>query len=213
MLQESLNVDAGRKTRLSRSHGRHHHTRFVIILTPSLEGDTFVTLLYTMESLQEKLIPRLSVFQDRGPEVSRFRQFLNFLGCLLILPLYYVMTAYTAHPLTLDILLTIFAAELNRFVNERRRRRLYGVDNAASTPDAEKAIQKLANSELGPDCMAAVVGYREDPELFARALESYKSTRECRFLLVGIDGDEAPDMEMIKVFQHVCSPTFPREIV
>ncbi|GLI73655.1 hypothetical protein PoHVEF18_001875 [Penicillium ochrochloron] len=51
--------------------------------------------------------------------------------------------------------------------------------------------------------MAAIVGYREDPELFARALDSYKTAAECRFVLVGVDGDETPDMEMVRVFQEV----------
>ncbi|KAF9886754.1 hypothetical protein FE257_011131 [Aspergillus nanangensis] len=154
-----------------------------------------------METLDEKPSPGLSLFQDRGPVVSRFRQFLNLLGCLFILPMYYVLTGFTRHPLTLDILLTIFAAEYNRFTNETRRRRLYNVDS--SVKDPEKAMQFLVNADMGPECMAAVVGYREDPELFARALESYRSTRECRFLLVGIDGDEVPDMEMVRVFQQV----------
>ena len=54
--------------------------------------------------------------------------------------------------------------------------------------------------------MAAIVGYREDPELFARALDSYKTAAECRFVLVGVDGDDTPDMEMVRVFQEVGSP-------
>ncbi|KAL4894855.1 hypothetical protein BDV59DRAFT_175090 [Aspergillus ambiguus] len=143
----------------------------------------------------------LPIFQDRGPDVSLFRQVLNLLGCLIILPMYYVMTAYTRHPLTLDILLTIFSAEWNRFSNENRRRRLYRLDASSPKKDEEKAIQAFVNYDLGPECMAAIVGFREDPELFSRCLESYKSARECRFVLVGIDGDEDPDMEMIRVFQ------------
>ncbi|PWY80584.1 hypothetical protein BO70DRAFT_387603 [Aspergillus heteromorphus CBS 117.55] len=144
-----------------------------------------------------------SVFHARGPEVSRLRQFLNFLGCILILPVYYILTAYTRHPLTLDVLVTIFAAEYNRYTNECRRRKLYGQDKALQ--DAEKAIPRLSPAGPGPDCMAAVVGYREDPALFARALESYNSAEGCRFVLVGIDGDEEADMEMVRVFQKVYS--------
>lgn len=55
--------------------------------------------------------------------------------------------------------------------------------------------------------MATIVGYREDPDLFARALDSYKSAAECRFVLVGVDGDDTPDMEMVHVFKGVNSPT------
>ncbi|KAJ5232216.1 hypothetical protein N7468_005172 [Penicillium chermesinum] len=62
--------------------------------------------------------------------------------------------------------------------------------------------------------MAAIVGYREDPELFARALGSYKSVKECRFVLVGVDGNEVPDMEMVQVFQNVSLslPTCPTSL-
>lgn len=154
-----------------------------------------------MGLLSEKLPPRASaaVFQQHGPEVSRFRQFLNALGCLVVLPIYSVITGYTRHPLTLDILLTIFAAEFNRFSNENRRQRLYGPTR--SVKDPEKAIYALP--DRGPECMATIVGYREDPMLFARALESYKAVPECRFVLTGVDGDQGPDMEMIRVFQQV----------
>ncbi|KAL2161075.1 hypothetical protein VTH06DRAFT_8788 [Thermothelomyces fergusii] len=38
---------------------------------------------------------------------------------------------------------------------------------------------------------AAAVGWREDPGLYARAPESFKSSRTCVFLLAGIDGDAA----------------------
>ena len=155
-----------------------------------------------MSFLDEKLYPRASVFRQQGPDVSRFRQFLNFLGCLVVLPIYSVITAYTRHPLTLDILLTIFAAEFNRFSNENRRQRLYGATR--SIKDLEKAMHTLPNTGMSPDCMAAIVGYREDPELFARALESYKFAAECRFVLIGVDGDQGPDMEMVRVFQQVC---------
>ncbi|RAL12441.1 chitin synthase [Aspergillus homomorphus CBS 101889] len=131
---------------------------------------------------------------QRGPQVPLLRQILNGLGCILILPLYYYLTAATRHPLTLDLLLTILAAEYNRFTNERRRRNFYQHDAA----DPEKP-----RVPAGPDCMAAVVGYREDPGLFARALNSYRAAEGCRFMLVGIDGDEAADMEMVRVFQSI----------
>jgi hyaluronan synthase len=52
--------------------------------------------------------------------------------------------------------------------------------------------------------MAAIVGYREDPDLFYRALESYKATEGLDFTLVGVDGDQAADMDMVRVFQMVC---------
>ncbi|PYH45952.1 chitin synthase [Aspergillus saccharolyticus JOP 1030-1] len=140
---------------------------------------------------------------QRGPQVPLLRQILNGVGCLLILPLYYYLTAATRHPLTLDLLLTILAAEYNRFTNERRRRRLYCADQYAADPEKPRV-----DAHTGPDCMAAVVGYREDPGLFARALNSYRAAEGCRFMLVGIDGDEPADMEMVRVFQSI-HPTAP----
>ncbi|OQE19953.1 hypothetical protein PENSTE_c014G05394 [Penicillium steckii] len=156
-----------------------------------------------MDSFSEKLYPRLSSFQERGPEVSRFRQILNLLGCLIVLPIYSVITGYARHPLTLDILLTIFSAEFNRYMNETRRRKLQ--DPVQKTQDLEKAKFLSSNENQGAECMATIVGYREDPGLFARALDSYKNIPECRLVLVGVDGDDVPDMEMIRVFQQ----TFP----
>lgn len=155
-----------------------------------------------MDSFSEKLYPRLSSFQERGPEVSRLRQFLNLLGCLIVLPIYSVITGYTRHPLTLDILLTIFSAEYNRFMNENRRRKLQ--EPLREPQDLEKASFVSPNVDRGAECMATIVGYREDPELFARALQSYKNIPECRLVLVGVDGDDVPDTEMIRVFQQVC---------
>ena len=72
--------------------------------------------------------------------------------------------------------------------------------------DPEKAALELELlSPFSPqlDCMAAVVGWREDPALFTRALESYKTARGCMFLMVGIDGDEAQDQDMVDVFNLV----------
>ncbi|PYH79296.1 hypothetical protein BO82DRAFT_340948 [Aspergillus uvarum CBS 121591] len=143
------------------------------------------------------------IIPQRGPQVPLLRQMLNGLGCLLVLPLYYYLTAATRHPLTLDLLLTILAAEYNRFTNERRRRRVYQPAAAAAAAAADPEKPRVVDAHGGPDCMAAVVGYREDPGLFARALNSYRAAEGCRFMLVGIDGDEEADMEMVRVFQNI----------
>ncbi|KAL1851677.1 hypothetical protein Daus18300_012486 [Diaporthe australafricana] len=105
------------------------------------------------------------------------------------------------------MLLTIILAELNRFVNQRRREKLHELKNQDESPirekqdwlkwelNVEKAVPRL-------DCMAAVVGWREDPDLFSRALESYKTTEGCTFLLVGVDGDEIDDQDMVDLFKQ-----------
>jgi hyaluronan synthase len=156
-----------------------------------------------MDTFNEKVHSpsRYSMVQQQGPDVSRFRQFLNFLGCILVLPIYSIITGYTRHPLTLDVLLTIFAAEYNRYTNETRRQQLQG--SSRTVQDPEKATYLPTATDRATECMAAIVGYREDPELFARALDSYKLASECRFVLVGVDGDDVPDMEMVRVFQNV----------
>lgn len=58
--------------------------------------------------------------------------------------------------------------------------------------------------ESDPATIAQVVGWKEDPELFSRALASYQTAEGLRFLLVGVDGDLTEDMEMVDVFQKVC---------
>ena len=154
-----------------------------------------------MDSFSEKLYSRFPMFQERGPDVSFFRQFLNLLGCIIIIPIYTVITAYTHHPLTLDILLMIFIAEYNRLSNGRRRKQVQ--TSSEKIPDLEEARDLPGKMAHGPECMAAIVGYREDPMLFARALSSYKEAVGCQFVLVGVDGDDVPDMEMVRVFQQV----------
>ncbi|KAL2151778.1 hypothetical protein VTH82DRAFT_6876 [Thermothelomyces myriococcoides] len=143
--------------------------------------------------------------------VPIFRQILNVLGCILALPLYYFTTQHTRYPVTLDIIITIALTELNRYVIEGCRiafqRRQTTSRDAASLPEEwdEKAAWFLENqpgtAEL--ECLAAVVGWREDPGLYARALESYKSSKACVFLLAGIDGDEEADEDMVRVFKKV----------
>lgn len=158
-----------------------------------------------MDSSNEKsLYTQASTLQNRGPHVSRFRKFLNLLGCIIVLPVYMCLTHFTQYPAVLDMMMTIFAAEYNRFANETRRQRLKAPSQA--TQDPEKATYRIKDTARATECMATVVGYREDPELFARALESYKTASTCRFILVGVDGDGTPDMEMVRVFQEVRQP-------
>lgn len=150
---------------------------------------------------------RLSSFHCRGPHVSQLRQFINFLGCFLIIPLYYLITGCTKFPLTLDLMISIFVAEYNRWANENRRSRLGETPPSNPSQDIEKAFPILPDT-INKDitrCMAAIVGYREDPKLFYRALNSYKATEGLEFTLVGVDGDQAADMEMVRVFEMVCN--------
>jgi hyaluronan synthase len=182
------------------------------------------------------------------PHISLLRKLINIIGCLVCLPLYSVVALHCRWPVTLDLIITIALAELNRYVNEGRRMAFYASQkqpvyrdkedpetthsSGTSTPLTEKSaglldhkkwddvppaivktkalatpdVEKMPSQFAPPprlDCMAAVVGWREDPGLFTRALESYRMTRGCSFLLVGIDGDEAPDHDMVDVFNKV----------
>ena len=56
-----------------------------------------------------------------GHRISAFRQFINVLGCGLAIPLYYLTTAHSRFPVTLDILITIALTELSRYVIEGQR--------------------------------------------------------------------------------------------
>ncbi|KAK4221127.1 Hyaluronan synthase [Podospora fimiseda] len=149
-----------------------------------------------------------------GHPVSTFRQFLHLLGCLLALPLYLVSTVHSRYPVTLDIFITIALTELNRYTVEGRRIALQRQQQQQHQQPEEKEFfnEKEAWSPLylesqpfssRLECLAAVVGWREDPALYRRALESYKSARTCSFVLAGIDGDEKEDQDMVDVFSQV----------
>ncbi|KAK3996641.1 Hyaluronan synthase [Cladorrhinum sp. PSN332] len=145
-----------------------------------------------------------------GHPVSPFRQFLHLVGCLLALPLYLVSTVHSRYPVTLDIFITIALTELNRYTVEGRRIALNQAEEKAEEVREynEKEPWGSLHLESQPaaprlECLAAVVGWREDPALYRRALESYKTARTCSFLLAGIDGDEKEDQDMVNVFSQV----------
>jgi hyaluronan synthase len=115
-----------------------------------------------------------------------------------------MMTVHCHYPVTLDTIVTIALAELNRFNNEGRRMKFYESETRVrEKADPEKTASDVRSATPKLQCMAAVVGWREDPALFTRALESYKSAKGCTFVLVGIDGDEEADQDMVDVFEKV----------
>ncbi|KAH7008900.1 glycosyltransferase family 2 protein [Ilyonectria destructans] len=145
---------------------------------------------------------------QRGQHVSWLRKVINILGCLMAFPIYWIMTVNCRYPVTLDLACTIMLAELNRFVNEGRRIGFYSEQSRPrSKMDSEKLDLERQSASPRLDCVAAVVGWREDPTLFTQALESYKVAKHCSFMLVGIDGDEEEDQDMVRVFNKV----YPRQ--
>ncbi|OCL13621.1 glycosyltransferase family 2 protein [Glonium stellatum] len=154
----------------------------------------------------EKDIRRLRTPHTALPSISAFYQVLNVLGCFLSVVAYAAIFRYSHVPLTLDILFTIFLAETNRLNIEKRRQQLRTSLTKSLSYKPELSASKIfpIDKDISdPGCVAAVVGYREDPQLFERALQSYIGARGCKFMLVGIDGDEAEDQEMINVFKQV----------
>ncbi|KAH7178917.1 hypothetical protein DER46DRAFT_622454 [Fusarium sp. MPI-SDFR-AT-0072] len=105
--------------------------------------------------------------------------------------------------MTIDILLGIILTECNRFANEGRRISFYSTLQREDSPEGGKSSFSTHSSAPKLDCLSAVVGYREDPALFTRALESYKVARGQAFMLVGIDGNDAEDQDMVNVFKKV----------
>jgi hyaluronan synthase len=126
--------------------------------------------------------------------------FFNIIGCIIAGYFYFYILLYSERPLTLDIIFSIFQAELCRWVNARRRQH---PDLQPQNDDNLGLLEKGHSGQQKLDCLAAIVGYREDPELFARALESYVDAQNCKFILVCIDGDAEEDQEMINVFRNV----------
>lgn len=149
------------------------------------------------------------------PHVSWIRQLANFLGCLAIIPMCRALAVNTRYPATVDLLATILLAELCRFNNEGRRIAFREAQTQTQPPakdnvDVEKRGLRLPAKQpgnTGCDTIAAIVGWREDPELWERCLESYKTARGCKFLLAGIDGIDEDDQEMVDVFNKVRDPT------
>lgn len=149
---------------------------------------------------------------DSHPHTSWFRQLLNLIGCLLIFPLYRAAAVNTLWPATVDLLISICLAELCRFTNEGRRIAWREIEAAPTREkeDVEKGGLLPGGGGGGggapavAEAMASIVGWREDPDLWERCLESYKDATGCRFVLVGIDGHDADDQEMVNIFKKVC---------
>lgn len=168
-----------------------------------------------MDSFHDVSVPQIVT---KGRHTSWLRMLLHVAGCLLFTPLYWAFAIHCRYPVTLDLILTILLTELNRLVNEGRRLQFYEEDPEPMMPpqdeksddgfyDEKKVGFTVTETQIVPqsrlDSMAAVVGWREDPALFTRALESYKSAMHCKFMLVGIDGDDVPDQDMVDVFNNV----------
>lgn len=140
------------------------------------------------------------------PRVHWSRQALNLVGCVVIFLFYRAAALNTYYPATVDLLISILLAEYCRFNNEGRR---IAFREAASQPKDKEDVEKHALAvgarpeATSSEAIVAIVGWREDPALWARCLDSYKAAVGCKFLLAGIDGHDSDDMEMIDIFKKV----------
>lgn len=150
------------------------------------------------------------------PHVPWYRQLLNLMGCLLIIPLYRASLVNTFYPSTFELLFSIVLAEFCRYKNAGRRTAFRELESQPTRykDDVEKNAHHphggVLEAQGGPgasscDTVAFVVGWREDPVLWQKCLESYKTAVNCRFLIAGVDGHDADDQEMVDVFKKVCT--------
>ncbi|KAH6681522.1 glycosyltransferase family 2 protein [Halenospora varia] len=132
------------------------------------------------------------------------KQVINVVLCLTIFTfifLYFRRYVYL-FPITFESIWQISLAEVNRRKNVRRIRNLE--QSAAGDEEKGTGGKKAATRHI-----ASVVGYREEPNLFRKCLQSYAGSPGLEMMLVGIDGDHAEDMEMVRIVEQV----FPETLV
>jgi hyaluronan synthase len=108
----------------------------------------------------------------------------------------YLRRYVTVFPITIESIWQISLAEVNRRKNIRRIQKIKPVvDEETGFTEKQKVVRH----------MASIVGYREEPGLFTKCLQSYRSSPGLEIMLVGIDGDQAEDMEMVRIAGEVCN--------
>jgi hyaluronan synthase len=138
------------------------------------------------------------------------RQILNAVLCILcfsMIFLYFRRYVYL-FPITFESVWQISLAEVNRRKNIRR---IQALEQRLSSSDEEKVMgEKERNRAVRH--IASVVGYREEPNLFRKCLQSYLGSQGLGIMVVGIDGDHDGDMEMVRITEEVplISPTISR---
>lgn len=135
----------------------------------------------------------------RLPIVPSWRkQLLNTICCIVAFTtiFFYFRRYVSSFPITLESVWQIGLAEVNRRKNVERIRRL----EQKHAADEEKGGSLKASAVRH---IASVVGYREEPVLFKKCLESYLGSPGLEIMLVGVDGDSGEDMEMVRVAESV----------
>jgi hyaluronan synthase len=130
---------------------------------------------------------------------SLTRQALNSVICVLCFTFIflYFRRWVALFPITIESVWQISLAEVNRRKNIKRIKQL---ERKLSKADVETGIHE---KEAAVRHMASVVGYREEPNLFRKCLQSYRGAPGLELMLVGIDGDHDGDMEMVRIVEEV----------
>jgi hyaluronan synthase len=130
---------------------------------------------------------------------SPTRQALNAICCILSFTMIflYFRRFVCLFPITFESIWQISLAEVNRQKNIRRIRQL---EHRLEKIDEEDGIRE---NEMAVRHLASVVGYREEPNLFRKCLQSYHGSPGLELMLVGIDGDHSDDMEMVRIVEEV----------
>ena len=134
-----------------------------------------------------------------SPQLSGRQQVVNVILCVLLALFVfgYIRKHVFIFPVTMETIWQIGLAETNR---RRSKRRVKQLREGLAPSDIEKATSNPANNAR---CMASVVGYREEPGLFSKCLESYRNCPGLEIMLIGIDGDGPQDMEMANIARKV----------
>ncbi|PSN67538.1 hypothetical protein BS50DRAFT_668049 [Corynespora cassiicola Philippines] len=98
---------------------------------------------------------------------------------------------FFGYPLFAEGLIQAGASQFNRWIMLSRKK-------AADAATSQDLTKRKA------ECIASVVGYREDADVFKKCLESYASNYDQRHaaICVGIDGNEAEDYKMCIVAEE-----------
>ncbi|RDW71628.1 hypothetical protein BP6252_08191 [Coleophoma cylindrospora] len=132
---------------------------------------------------------------------NRLSLWTNYVLCVLIACLIIYIFPSLQFPISIY---TIYSIGLTEITKHKNRSRLSKFKDAE---DDEFDVERLPLQPISS--IATIVGYREEPSLYQRALESYQDQNDVRILIAGIDGNEDSDMEMVNVFNKV----FPQESI
>ncbi|KAH8701417.1 hypothetical protein GQ44DRAFT_631775 [Phaeosphaeriaceae sp. PMI808] len=142
---------------------------------------------------------------------SLFRKICNFFGCILITGAFFYGLIFWVYMMFADTILSVLLAEYCHWANNKARMKGTTEDLQTDTKanplglaeEGNYFYKRVEKSGREKDCIAAIVGYREDPATYTMALESYLNANGCGFILACIDGNEIQDQEMVDVFQKV----------